>query len=195
MQSKDYYTILGLHRDAPNEEIKKAYRKLALRYHPDVNPEDEEAGERFKLISEAYAVLSDEGKRRQYDLFGRVESRSIRSRGYGPYPFRGRGFCGGMGMGGMGKRCGMGMFFNGRSRARYRDFNRIVQDFPITFEEALSGAEKEVLISRGGSMQSATIRIPAGVEEGTILQMQGKDLRGNLSNILLRITIEDGGRP
>lgn len=194
MHSNDYYTILGLNRDARDQEIKKAFRKLALRYHPDKNPEDDSAGEKFKQISEAYDILSDEGKRRQYDLFGRVESGNIPDRGFsysGP-PFPGRGSCRGMGMGGgFGKRCGMGMFFNGRSRGKYRAFNNRIQDFPLTVEEARSGAEKEILITGGGLQQSVIVRVPPGVEEGSVLQMRGSDLKGKVGDIFLRVTLVD----
>lgn len=68
--AKDYYAILGVGKDADTDTIKKAYRKLALKYHPDKNPGDKQAEERFKEITEAYAVLSDADKRRQYDQFG-----------------------------------------------------------------------------------------------------------------------------
>ena len=68
----DYYDILGVNRDATQEEIKKAYRKLAIKYHPDRNPGDKKAEEKFKKINEAYSVLSDESKRAQYDQFGSV---------------------------------------------------------------------------------------------------------------------------
>ena len=194
MQSKDYYTILGLNRDARKEEIKKAFRKLALRYHPDKNPEDDRAEEKFKQISEAYDILSDDGKRRQYDLFGRVESENIMARGfsYSGHPFRGRGFCRGMGMGGgFGKRCGMGMFFNGRSQEQYRAVNNGIQDFPLTFEEARSGAEKELLITTGGVQQSVIVKVPPGVEEGSVLQMRGNDLKGKVGDIFLKVTLVD----
>ncbi len=70
---KDYYEILGVSRDADSEEIKKAYRKLAIQYHPDRNPNNKEAENKFKELSEAYSVLSDNAKRAQYDQFGRVD--------------------------------------------------------------------------------------------------------------------------
>ena len=70
MATKDYYHILGVSKNASDEEIKRAYRKLAMKYHPDKNPNKKEAEERFKEINEAYAVLSDKEKRKQYDTFG-----------------------------------------------------------------------------------------------------------------------------
>src|ERR671933_568548 len=70
MAKEDYYKVLGVGRDAKPEEIKKAYRRLARKYHPDVNPNDKSAEERFKLISEAHDVLSDQKKRKVYDRFG-----------------------------------------------------------------------------------------------------------------------------
>ena len=69
----DYYKVLGIDRSASAAEIKKAYRKLARKYHPDVNPDNEEAEQKFKEIQEAYAVLSDADKRKQYDTYGRVD--------------------------------------------------------------------------------------------------------------------------
>ncbi|NIS68459.1 MAG: DnaJ domain-containing protein, partial [Proteobacteria bacterium] len=70
MNKRNYYEVLGVNRKATVEEIKKAYRKLALKYHPDRNKGNKEAEERFKEINEAYAVLSDKEKRQQYDTFG-----------------------------------------------------------------------------------------------------------------------------
>jgi molecular chaperone DnaJ len=79
----DYYTVLGIDRSASAAEIKKAYRKLARRYHPDVNPDNAEAEQKFKEIQEAYAVLSDADKRKQYDRFGRVDG--IPDMGFDPF--------------------------------------------------------------------------------------------------------------
>src|SRR4051812_15879016 len=70
MQKRDYYEVLGIERNASLDEVKKAYKKLALKFHPDRNPNDKEAEEQFKVCSEAYAVLSDDSKRRRYDQFG-----------------------------------------------------------------------------------------------------------------------------
>jgi len=84
--SADYYQILGIGRSANAAEIKKAYRKLARRYHPDVNPDKPEAEKKFKEIQEAYAVLSDDGKRQQYDTFGRVDGGWCPRRGIRRFP-------------------------------------------------------------------------------------------------------------
>ena len=70
MAKRDYYEVLGVDRSASSEELKKAYRKVAMKYHPDRNPGDEEAEEKFKEASEAFEVLSDQGKRQRYDQFG-----------------------------------------------------------------------------------------------------------------------------
>ena len=70
MSKKDYYDVLGVAKGASKEELKKAYRKLAMKFHPDRNPDDEQASEKFKELSEAYEILSDDQKRQTYDNFG-----------------------------------------------------------------------------------------------------------------------------
>ncbi len=105
---KNYYNVLNINKDADKKEIRKAYRKLALEFHPDINT-DKNAEETFKQISEAYAVLSDKEKRMQYNLMGDVDlsAGGHPNHGFGGLP--GRLFCRGRGMG-MGRRCGMGRF-------------------------------------------------------------------------------------
>ncbi|QQE77345.1 molecular chaperone DnaJ [Alicyclobacillus sp. SO9] len=140
MSKRDYYEVLGVDKNASPEEIKKAYRKLARKYHPDVNKEDPESETRFKEVSEAYDVLSDQQKRSNYDQFGHADP----SQGMG-----GGGFGGGAGFedfGGFGDI--FDMFFGGgrqRGPARGEDLEYELQ---IEFEEAAFGAEKEVQIPR-----------------------------------------------
>ena len=87
MAEKDYYEVLGVERSASEDEIKKAYRKLAIKYHPDKNPGDKEAEEKFKEISAAFEVLKDSDKRRKYDQFGHDAFRGGAAGGGGVDPF------------------------------------------------------------------------------------------------------------
>lgn len=142
MASKDYYEVLGLSKGASDDEIKKAYRKLAMKYHPDRNQGNKEAEEKFKDINEAYQVLSDPQKKANYDQFGSAD-------------FNGGGF-GGFGGGGF---SGMGgfedifdSFFGGGFSSRRRNGPERGADLEytvsLTFEEAVFGVEKEISITR-----------------------------------------------
>jgi molecular chaperone DnaJ len=137
---RDYYEILGIPRDASKEDLKTAYRRLALKYHPDRN-KSPDAEEKFKEISEAYAVLSDDNKRKQYDAFGHA---GINGRYTTEDIFRGVDFdeiFRGMGFGGGGFESIFDMFFGGsrpRRRARPRGTD-LRYDLEISLEQAASG--------------------------------------------------------
>ena len=146
---RDYYDVLGVGKSADASEIKKAYRKLAMKYHPDKNPGDKEAEEKFKEINEAYEVLSDETKRRNYDQFGHE---GVNGQGFG-----GAGGFGGQGFGGFDDIFGdifgdmFGGGFGGGSRQRRRGPERgadIKQRISISFEEAAFGKKVQVKINR-----------------------------------------------
>lgn len=150
MSKRDYYEVLGVSKTATQDELKKAYRKLARKYHPDLNKDNPEAAEKFKECNEAYSVLSDEQKRAQYDQFG-------------PEAFENGGMGGGAGAGGFGGFGGFGgsgmedifdMFFGGQGRGG-RSNNAGPQrgadlrfDLEISFEEAAFGVEKEISLKR-----------------------------------------------
>ena len=139
---RDYYEVLGVPRDADEDALKKAYRKLAKKYHPDANPGDKEAEAKFKEASEAYSVLSDPQKRQQYDQFGHAAFEQGGGPGAGGF-----GGFGGFDFGGdMGDIFG-DIFGGGRSRGRSNGPMRgadLRASVRITFEEAISGCEKEL---------------------------------------------------
>lgn len=141
-QKRDYYEVLGVDKTADDAALKKAYRVLAKKYHPDMNPGDAEAEKKFKEASEAYAVLSDPEKRRQYDQYGHAAFEPGASGGFGGFDFNSMDF---------GDIFGdiFGDFFGGGSRSRGRGNGpmkgtNIRTSVRITFEEAVFGVEKEI---------------------------------------------------
>lgn len=138
---RDYYEVLGVGQGASSEEVKKAYRKLALKYHPDRNPGDKTAEERFKEASEAYQVLSDPDRRSQYDRFGHAAFEQ--GAGFGGFDFSSAGFEDVF-------SDIFGDFFGGgrRSRTRARRGEDLRYDLEIDFEEAVFGAEKNISVPR-----------------------------------------------
>ncbi len=178
MEYKDYYKILGVARDASQDEIKKAYRKLARKYHPDVSKEAN-AEDKFKEVGEAYEVLRDEQKRAQYDQFG---SNYRHGQSFNPPPgwddhagFGGSNFSSFFenmfgGMGGMGGGMGDNFF------ARGEDVNAKIT---ISLEDAFNGATKTIRRPAGAS-QSGTInvKIPAGIASGKKIRLSGQGKSG-----------------
>jgi len=182
MASKDYYQVLGLGKGASPDDIKKAFRKLAVKFHPDKNPGIKEAEEKFKEINEAYAVLSDPEKKKQYDQFG---SAGFHQRYSQEDIFR--GFDVGdlfkdMGMGSedifsriFGGRQTRGAYSYGGGRQKGEDFT---MELRISFREAFTGGEKRIAFMRDGKRGELAVKIPAGVEAGAKLRIQGKGGEG-----------------
>ena len=195
----DYYKILGVSKSDSADAIKKAYRKMALKYHPDRNKGDKEAEEKFKQANEAYAVLSDPEKRKQYDTFG---STGFSQRYSQEDIFRGsdigsilREF--GINLGGMGSGFGTGSggfrtFSGGGGRSPFDDIfsqggscgqqscgtrqpakgQDLTLELPISLHDVLTGAEKTIALGRGG--EKVSVKIPAGIESGKKLRVTGK---------------------
>ncbi len=178
MASDDYYRELGVTRDASADEIKKAYRKLALKYHPDKNKGDKISEEKFKKISEAYAVLSDAEKRKQYDTFGSTDFHQkysqediFRNVDFSNI-FRDLGFDVGFGGGGFnlggrsGQRSSHHKFTHGGA-AKGQDLS---YEISLTPHEVFNGTEKT--ISTGSSR--INVKIPRGMVTGKKIRLTGK---------------------
>ncbi len=212
----DYYNVLGVQKNASDSEIKKAYRRLAKKYHPDVNKGNSSAETRFKDISEAYAVLSDSKQKQQYDMFGQTGFSGGPS-GFGQdgNPFNNiRWNTGGAGshgrhssmddMGGMGdifsELFNMGGVRRPGAQPRQRTTRKgpaakkgqdTYADLNIDFEEALSGKECQISVKRGTSIEKLTVKVPAGVDDGSKVRIAGKgqpgQYGGNSGDLYLRI--------
>jgi curved DNA-binding protein len=204
---KDYYQILGLDRNALEDEIKRAYRKLALQYHPDHHPDDSESEEQFKEIGEAYAVLSDPEQRTEYDTSGyfrfkrRYSSEDIFRHfdfeqlfkefgiGFETGSFRGF-FCPRRGRG-----CGQrkaNLFRGAFFPESLRDFSERenvdeIYELPLTLREACGGTQKQIIIDSIGEQKKFVIQIPRGVTPGTLLRVVLNESEGG--GILLRVRI------
>ena len=182
MAKRDYYEILGVSKNASDDEIKKAYRKLAVKYHPDKNPGDKAAEEKFKEISEAHEVLSDKQKRARYDQFGHAGVNGAAGAGAGGNPFGGFGGFSGNGASYSFNMDGFGFEdiidsifgfgggrggFRGQRNMRGRDLSTTVV---ISFKEAVFGVTKTLNVD-GKNMR---VKIPAGIDDGNTIRIRGK---------------------
>ncbi len=183
--AEDYYKILGVSKKASDEELKKAYRKLAMKYHPDHTKGDKSAEDKFKQISEAYAVLSDKEKRRQYDQFGsagfhqRFSQEDIfRGSDFSDilreFGFGGANFSGGRGGGSrfsFGSGSPFGSFSRQPSQSKGSD---LVYELPLTLREVATGTNKVVNFQHKGRSEKMTVKIPKGMISGKKLRIAGK---------------------
>lgn len=206
MEYKDYYKTLGVDRKASTDEIRSAYRKLAMKYHPDKNPGDKKAEEKFKEINEAYQVLSDEQKRAHYDRLGSAYS-NFRTTGGRPGDFHwedwGTRGGGSVNMddlfGGSGGAGGFSDFFRtifGEAMRSQGRGNPFAQESPgyekevdISFQESFDGTTRQVQKPNGSKL---TVRIPAGVKTGSKVRVAGAGPDG--TDLYLLIQVEEDGR-
>ncbi len=190
----NYYEVLGVDKNASSTEIKKAYRKLALKYHPDKTQGDKESEAKFKEISEAYAVLSDAEKKKMYDTYGSTDFHKrysqedifrnfdlndiLRQFGFGA-THGGGSFKTDMGgnpfgsfftnTGGMGGGCpGSGRRYQ---VAKGQD---MTYQLSVTLEEVMTGAEKNISLRKNGEIQNVSVKVPSGIETGKKLRLRGK---------------------
>ena len=177
----DYYAELGIGKQADEKDVRSAFRRLARQYHPDLNPGDEKAEERFKRVNEAYEVLSDNEKRKAYDKYGDNWQRAeeIESQfGGGTYrTTTSAGFEDLLG----GFRFGN---FEGFGAGR-PSMAKMETDVEVTLEEAFSGSQRIVTISRGGQDRRIEVTIPRGVATGSAVRVRP----GQGQELLLNVTV------
>jgi len=210
---EDFYKTLGVSREASAADIQKAYRSLARKYHPDVNPDDKAAKEKFLQVQKAYEVLNDPEKREMYDRYG--NSFEAYSGGAGPgggghtrtYSTRGGGFddidisqlFGGRGGAGeyeipLGDIFGQ---FGGAGGPRRRRPSRgadLRHDLTIPFQTSITGGEARLSFQRpSGKIESLSVRIPAGIEDGKPIRLRGQgdtaDGQGTPGDLLIKIHV------
>ena len=191
MAERDYYEVLGVNRNASPEEIKRAYRKVALQHHPDKNPGDKTAEEKFKEASNAYDVLSDPEKRKIYDIRGHAGVHNAGFQGYTNFEdiftnfgdIFGREVFGNFG----------DVFGDVFSRENPTGFGRqrrgnLRTKLTIPFEESILGAEKRIQVND----RTLTIKIPAGIKDGQSLRLTGQgDLTasGQRGSLIVKIAV------
>ncbi|MGD9215952.1 MAG: DnaJ C-terminal domain-containing protein, partial [Desulfobacteraceae bacterium] len=184
MSTTDYYQILGVDKHASESQIKKAYRKLAMKYHPDHTKGDKNSEEKFKRISEAYAVLSDPEKRKQYDTFGSADFQQrfsqediFRNFDFGDI-FKEFGFRGGgapTGDGGFRFTFGGGSPFGGhQQQQRVMKGSDLVYELPVTLRDVAGGTQKQITLQHQGRTENINVKIPKGMLSGKKLRLSGK---------------------
>lgn len=179
---RDYYDVLGVPRTASAEEIRKAFKKLARKFHPDVKPQDPDAEKKFAEITEAYEVIGDEDKRKKYDQFGHAFE------GAGGSPFSGFGgqgeaafdlndILGGMFGGGFRGAPGGGPgggFGTRRGAPRARRGDDVTAEIIVPFQVAAIGGEHELTVRTASRDERLNLKIPAGLESGRTLRLSGQ---------------------
>lgn len=207
MEYKDYYKVLGVDKSATDEDIKSSYRKLAKKYHPDLNPNDEKAQEKFKEINEAYEVLGDSEKKKEYDTFGSgYDFQGGQNFDPSQYGFGGSSFSGGgdfsdffnmfFGDSGTGSRRSqgfdMGDIFGGGIRRPSRQRQQFESNLTISIEEGYKGASKDVYLNLNGENKKITVKIPEGIVPGKKLRVKGEKW-GIDGDILFTINFRNNG--
>ncbi len=213
----DYYKILGVSKEAESDEIKKAYRKLAHKYHPDKNNGNKEYEAKFKEISEAYAVLSDPEKRQQYDTYGSAGfhqrysredifrgfdlNEILRQFGFGNTGYSSKSYRNNMGGGSAYHN--FNSFFNQNSSgpgscgggcSQPVKGQDLTYQLTVSLEDVFSGADRQLTLRKNGKTENVSVKIPKGIEEGKKLRLKGKGgeapMGGIPGDLYLKVQLE-----
>ena len=207
--AEDYYQTLGVPRTASAEDIRKAYRELARKYHPDLHPDDEAAKEKFKKVQTAFDVLNDQSKREMYDRYG-SSFEGVGAGGPGGGwgggrgPFPGGGFPGGGeidleslfgGGGGFGDIFGRGgTKARGRRRPAQAPGADVTARIAVPFKLAIDGGKTDVRVDRDGKTETISVTIPQGLPDGARMRLRGQGLPGTgggpAGDLLLEVKVE-----
>ena len=193
MPDTDYYKMLDVSREASADEIRKAYKRLSKEYHPDRNPNDKAAAEKFKQVQNAYAVLGDVEKREQYDRYGtafsgmggggprggRTYNWSPGTGGSGPVDLEeilgGQfGFGDLFGQMGGGGRGGFGGFGGGTRQPAAQKGQDLELEIEVPFQVAADGGQHALQLRRDGKTERLNVKVPAGVEDGSVIRLAGQ---------------------
>jgi len=202
MANKDYYAILGVGRSASEKEIRQAYRRLARKYHPDLNPRDKSAEAKFKEIQEAYEVLSDPEKRQKYDRFGPAWQSAGAPGGFtydfGSFPFAGFGSSrtktGTTHLDDLFERIFEGLGERARGAGQATRGQDIEQPIEVTLEEAYGGSQRVFQLEADGRRKRLEVKIPPGVRDGSKIRLAGEGspspLGGTRGDLYLVVSVK-----
>jgi DnaJ-class molecular chaperone len=207
--ANDYYKVLGVERTATADEISKAYRKLARKYHPDLNQDDKDAKKRFQEIQQAYDCLNDPEKRKMFDQYGPnyEQFRGGAPFGGGGFPggsagpaggqfdfgdIFGQGAAGGVDLGDIFRQFGGGGGGRARRTAPPKGQD-IAAEIAVPLRTIVLGGETQIQLDRGGTLESIAVKIPAGIEPGKKIRLRGQGQPspgGRAGDLILKVNVE-----
>ncbi|PQJ88968.1 DnaJ C-terminal domain-containing protein [Aliivibrio sifiae] len=204
MSKRDYYDVLGVPKSSTEKEIKKAYKRLAMKYHPDKNQGDAQAADKFKEIKEAYEILTDADKRGQYDDYGHAAFKNGgmggggfggQSQGYGGFEdiFGGAFGGGGRSRGGFGG--GFEDMFSQQRQPRPKKGQDRQFNLTVEFAEAINGCEQIIELPINGVNKKINVKVPAGIEDGEKIRFVGKGEAGAFGGPAGDLLIQINTRP
>lgn len=200
MSKRDYYDVLGVAKSSTEKEIKKAYKRLAMKYHPDKNQGDAQAADKFKEIKEAYEILTNADKRGQYDDYGHAAFKNGgmggggfggQSQGYGGF----EDIFGGAFGGGGRSHGGFEDMFSQQRRQRSQKGQDRQFNLTVEFAEAINGCEQVIELPVNGENKKINVKVPAGIDDGEKIRFVGKGEAGTFGGSAGDLFIQINTRP